>query len=90
MFKLYQYDKKIWKDSDNPPVEYAIHHTYQYGIINKKRTILNVIKEKELNTSSIGVSIYITILRNSLFEIDINFKNYILSFTIWSEYFEGW
>ena len=86
-FKLFQYDTKTWKDGDG--TEYALTKTYQFFVF-KQKTLFYFITEKE-NFLKRGVSLTITFdAHGSLFECDLHFRRYLLSFNLYSEYFDGW
>lgn len=84
MFKLFQYDKKVW---DTGEVDY----TYQFGIINN-RTLLWVHYDAPggIIHSSGGINILFSLFGSSLMSVSFQQRKFGLGFDFFAEYFEGW
>jgi hypothetical protein len=84
MFKLFQYDKKVWDDGDTD-------HTWQFGIF-KNRSFLWVNYEAPTRQhwSSGGFHIVLSFLSSSFFGVELNNDKQSLAFYFFTEYYRGW
>ena len=82
--KLFQFDKKIWKNGE-------VDRTWQFGII-KNRALLWVNYETPggIIHSSGGFNVLFSFFGSSLMCVDFQQRKFGLAFGFFTEYFEGW
>jgi hypothetical protein len=82
--KLFQYDKKVWDDSE-------VNHTWQFGIV-KNTSLLWVNYETPggIVHSAGGINILFSFFGSSLMSVDFQQNRFSLAFAFFTENFEGW
>ena len=82
--KLFQYDKKVWDDSE-------VNHTWQFGIINNKALLwVNCQTPGGICHSSGGINILFSFFGSSLMSVNFQQNRFSLAFACFTEYFDGW